>query len=93
MRIIGSIEHSEYKITVFRMDNRLSIKLENASAEQTYKFRAGDGMESMEDVRRLIDPVFLEKADQVFQQMQENVRSTLLRRQSVEDAEDFEEII
>lgn len=91
MRIIGSIDHPEWKITVFKMDNRLSLKLETGLYEQTYKFRMGEGMESLEDVQRIVDPVFLQAAGRLFAAMHQ-AHLGALSRSSVADDE-FEEII
>ena len=34
MRILGYLEHPTLKITVFKMDNRISVKFENSLYEQ-----------------------------------------------------------
>lgn len=70
MRIIGYIEHPEYKITVFKMDTRLSVKFETAALEQTYKFRQQDGLEDLEDVRRLVNEALLTSIARSFRLME-----------------------
>ncbi|MBK7870450.1 MAG: hypothetical protein IPJ74_07085 [Saprospiraceae bacterium] len=52
MRIIGYIEHPVLKITVFKMDNKISIKFESGLYEQTYKFRSGDTISNLGDVKK-----------------------------------------
>ncbi|MEK7256255.1 MAG: hypothetical protein AAB316_15995 [Bacteroidota bacterium] len=59
MRIIGSIPHPTLKITVFKMDNRLSIKFEAGMYEQTYKFRESTDLQDFAGAQRLVDEPFL----------------------------------
>lgn len=92
MRILGAIAHPEWKITVFKMDNRLSLKLENGLYEQTYKFRTGDGMESLEDVQRIVDPAFLQAAGRQFAAMHQ-AHLGALSRSSEASSDEFDEII
>ena len=42
MRIIGQIEHPDLKITVFKSDNRISVKFENEGYEQIFKLGADE---------------------------------------------------
>jgi hypothetical protein len=92
MRIIGSIDHPDWKITVFKMDDRLSVKLETGLNEQTYKFREGPQLETFEDVRKLVDATFLARAEAMFEQMEKNKNATLYRNfPPLED--EFETII
>ena len=69
MRIIGEIDHSFYKITVFQMNNRLSIKIEHGLLEQTFKFRDGSGIDNVDDVQEFLSEGFLEGVGNIFQQM------------------------
>jgi len=59
MRIIGTIPHPDFKITVFKMDNRLSVKFERGLNEQTYKFRTNNELQNFEDMQRLVDADFV----------------------------------
>lgn len=69
MRIIGYLEHPGLKTTVFKMDNRLSVKFETGLYEQTYKFREGEGADTLEDVQRLIDEGFFNGVLEIFKLM------------------------
>lgn len=69
MRIIGNIEHPHLKITVFKSDNRISIKFENALYEQTYKLGLDERFASLEAVQKLVDDAFLEQVSSHFQLM------------------------
>ncbi len=90
MRIIGYIEHPVLMITVFKMDDKFSVKFENNLLEQTYKYRGGPHLSNLEDVKRLIDEPFMRKVEEMFRQME----TTRVDSLKVEDSEDeFEEII
>lgn len=71
MRIIEQYKHGPFQVTIFRMDNKFSVKLEQDLLEQTYKFREGHQIESLEDVQRLLDEGFFAMAQAVFSQMQQ----------------------
>lgn len=92
MRIVGYIDHPRLKITVFQMDNRYSVKLETAHLEQTYKFRIGDRLETLEDVRQFVNPAFLAQVERQFQAM---AKAQLIRlNELTADADDdFAEIL
>lgn len=60
MRIIGEIPHDILKITVFKMNDKTSIKFEHNLIEQIIKFREGSGIETLEDVEKLIDQSLLD---------------------------------
>jgi len=66
MRIIGEIAHPNLKITVFKMDTRITVKFENAHFEQAYKFRMTDQLSSIDDVKRLVDPFFVNQVIENF---------------------------
>lgn len=93
MRIIGHIEHPHLKITVFRMDNRLSVKFENAMYEQTFKFGLDERLETFEDVQKLVDATFAEQVLTNFQQMHQARMAAFARAFPLENQPVFEEII
>lgn len=91
MRIAGEIAHPRFKITLFKMNTRWSVKIEDGMLEQTYKFRMQDGLQSAEAVKGRISAEFLDAVGALFEQM-ERMRSGLLPEPG-EGAEDFPEII
>ncbi len=93
MRIVGSIDHPEWKITIFRNDNRLSVKFESGLVEQTFKFRDGEGIDQVDDVHRLVDERFLMDIASLMQQMQLARHSALRRRIENNPPEDAFEVI
>lgn len=92
MRIAGYIEHPHMKVTIFQMDNRYSVKFELGLLEQTYKFRTAEQLESVADVRRLIDQSFQLAVLDQFGQMNTLRKNAELRFSDSEDDE-FDEII
>lgn len=69
MRIIGYLDHPSLKITVFKMDNRISVKFETGFLEQTYKFPQDIHLQTLEDVRRLVNTEFTESVREEFNRM------------------------
>ncbi|MEM6380989.1 MAG: hypothetical protein AAF705_22645 [Bacteroidota bacterium] len=92
MRIVGEIKHPSWKITLFQMDTRFSVKFEQGQLEQIYKFRTGDFIQTVQDVRRLITPAFIEKVADVFVQMTDLSTETLAA-QRARELKEFDEII
>ncbi len=72
MRIIGSIPHPVFKITVFKTDTRFAVKIENKDLEQTYKLRIAENMSSVADVKQLVNASFLSRVSVVFEKMGKN---------------------
>ncbi len=93
MRIVGHIDHPVLKITVFRNDNKLSVKFESGLYEQTYKFRDGEGIDAVDDVCRLVDDAFIASVFAGLQHMHETRISALTRQIGGMALEEFEEII
>lgn len=77
MRIIGEIPHPKYKITVLQHNGRTSVQIEHGLVQQTYKYRDGSGIESVESVQQLLTETFLEKVDAVFTSLYENYYTSL----------------
>jgi len=93
MRIIGHIEHPQLKITVFKMDNRISVKFENTLYEQTFKLGADERFSSFEAIQQLVDAVFLERVSANFQQMHQAKMAAIGRTFPAPSGVVFEEII
>lgn len=92
MRIVGEIKHPVYKITIFKMDTRYSVKFEDRDLEQTYKFREGEIVQSLADVYALMDQAFMQSIDEAFEQMRNaSVRALALAQERQLD--EFDEII
>lgn len=92
MRIIGTIEHPQLKISVFKNDGRTSVKFENPLYEQTYKLGQDDRFTSVEDVQKLVDEDFVQSVLAQFQAMHQTRTRALVRFEPARE-EFFEEII
>lgn len=93
MRIAGYIDHPVLKITIFQMDNRFSVKLETSRHEQTYKFRKGGAVETVADVRTLVDETFIKGVLMQMKRMDDLQRRALGRMQQGKGDDEFPEII
>jgi len=91
MRIAGEIAHPRFKITLFKMNTRWSVKIEDGMLEQTYKFRTQDGLSSAEALKARIGDEFLRSVEALFAQM-ETMRSGLLP-EAEDGGGEFPEII
>lgn len=93
MRILGYLDHPILKITVFKMDTRLSIKFENGTFEQTYKFRVNDHLNSIPELRALVDETFLAKVQARFAAMERDFNAALERHLPPPSADELPSII
>lgn len=93
MRIVGTIDHPTLKITVFKMDEKFSIKFENGLLEQTYKIRAGSEINSFEDIQKMVDAKWISSIMQTLQQMNQSKLEATARFLVVNDEAEFDDII
>ena len=80
MRIIGYLPHEHFKITVFKDNNRLSIKFESGLYEQTYKFRDRPELQTLDQVQQLVDTTWLNTVGEAFKRMHRTKNEALQRR-------------
>ena len=92
MRIVGDIPHPSMKITIFLHDSKYAVKFESGLYEQTYKFRSGDLIQSVEDIKSLIDSEMIRDVQSELTKMHQRKLATV-SRWSNEQEEEFEEII
>lgn len=92
MRIIGYIQHPAMKITVFKMDSRITVKFEIGQYEQAYKFRITEGIETIRDIEMLVDKAFQQKVLDQFEPMHE-LKKEATQRHLEENADGFDNII
>lgn len=93
MRITGNIDHPSMKITVFRMDNRTSVKFENPLYEQTYKLGDHEQFATLEGVQKWATPELMEKVAGIFREMHRAALEATQQLQSNPASDIFEEII
>jgi hypothetical protein len=92
MRIIGHIDHPSMKITVFKMDNKLSVKFETGFYEQTYKFRESNEIHDLATLQKLVDERFMNDVMENFAKLHQ-AKNEALGRFLPQAEEVFEEII
>lgn len=68
MRIIASIPHPKFTISVFSMNDKYLVKFEAGPMEQIYKL-AHSEVNGIEGVKKLVDDVFLERIRTHFNEM------------------------
>ena len=93
MRIIGQIDHPNMKITVFKMDNKLSIKFELGLYEQTFKFRESEYMQDVGDAEKLVDAAFVGEVLKNFNAMHKSKNKALGLLVKLEEEGEFPVII
>ncbi len=93
MRIIGNIEHPTLKISIFKMENRMSVKFENALYEQTFKLGDDERFASIPNIEKWVDSTLLDQVQQNFQHMHQTRMGALDRNFMVAEENIFEEII
>ncbi len=93
MRIIGNIDHPILKISVFKADNRISVKFENELYEQTFKLGDDERFSNVAAVEQFLDSAMLEDVLAGFRQMHASRMSAMSRLYPATEVEVFEEII
>lgn len=80
------------KITLFKMDNKLSVKFEQGLLEQTYKFRVSNELENQADLEKLVSEAMMQEVEAAFIQMR-SIRSGATKAYFPELDNEFEKII
>lgn len=93
MRIIGDIPHPTLKISVFKSDQRISVKFENALYEQTFKLGTDERLATVEAVAQWADSTLLAEVQSGFQQMHRTRMAAMARTFPAKATDVFEEII
>ena len=93
MRIIGYIEHPHLKITVFKMNNRLSVKFESGLYEQTYKFRESEDLKNIEQMRQLVDNQLIIEVEKGLAQKHQHKNQALARYLPPIEEDEFDTLI
>ncbi len=92
MRIVGDIPHPTLKITIFLHDSKYAVKFEAGLYEQTYKFRSGDDVSSIEDIKAIVDDTFIKQVQATLPLMHQHKLEALGRRKE-ETEDEFDVII
>lgn len=89
MRIIGEIQHSRYKITVLKMNEKVTIQIEDRLVSQSYVFRDGSGIKDLASAENLLDETFMKKVEARFVEMNKDYINALEKVHN-EAFDDFE---
>ncbi len=73
MRIVGTIEHPVFKISIFSWNEKYIVKLEAGLFEQSYKFRESD-FASWEDLKAFFNEAMLADVHNTFKKMSEDAQ-------------------
>jgi hypothetical protein len=76
MRVLKEIVTPNYRATIFNWNNKYLIKLETALLEQTFKVSQFD-VTGDADVEKLLNPAFIQKALQRFDEMGRDLHEAL----------------
>ena len=68
MRIISTIPPPSIRISIFHMNEKFIVKLEAGPMEQVFKFAEGE-VKGPEEIERILDADFLNKALDRFNEM------------------------
>ena len=69
MRTLAEFPHTDFKITIFSMNQKFIIKFEQGGLEQTYKIAESDISDGVNGVFQLIDDEFTQVINAAFEQM------------------------
>jgi hypothetical protein len=75
MRTVAEIPHSRFKITVFNWNAKYILKIELDVYEQVYKLPE-DAVTSLEQVKAMVTPTFLDSCFQRFLSMRKDFTET-----------------
>lgn len=93
MRIIGYIEHPVMKITVFKMDDKFTVKFETGLYEQSYKFRGSSKINGLESIKKIVDQQFTEEVLREFKSLYRIKEAALIRFLEAKENESFDNIV
>jgi len=76
MRVIDNIPHPTMTISIFQMNEKYMVKFEAGPMEQTFKYIIQE-VKGVENLKTLIDAVFIETCRLRFNEMYLQLQSTL----------------
>ncbi len=91
MRIIGEFVIGEIKASVFKYNERISVKYEKYLLEQVFKFRDGSNVQNVDDVKNF--SANIETKLNVIFDMMAKLRAERLNELQSEALDSFDEII
>lgn len=78
MRVIADIPHPDCKISIFYLNQKYIVKVEQGKLEQSYKISELDYIiTGVEDVKKVIDENFIKECLILFKSMKRNLDEAL----------------
>lgn len=77
MRIIGEVPHAVYKITVLKMNEKVTIQIEDRLVSQSFVFRDGSGIKDLSTAKQLLTFDFMQKISARFNSMNKDYMEAL----------------
>lgn len=93
MRVIGHIENTPFKVTVFKMDLRFTVKFEAGMYELAYRFPVTEQIDGLAAIQALITPAFVERVQGQFADMHQTALQALAEQATADAEDEFETII
>ncbi len=93
MRIVGEIQHSRFKITIFHMNNKFSVQFEDGEQAQIYKLPDLEEVKDINGIKTLIDGPFLKEVEEIFFTMRKHKIKSLKELINRNGMQEFENII
>jgi hypothetical protein len=81
MRVLAELPHPDCKITIFGMNQKYLIKLEQGGLEQTYKLSELDVTDGVNSVFEILDAAFMQTAVARFEQMRSDFKEAYSRHE------------
>ncbi len=91
MRVIGEFVVGDIKVSIFKYNERISVKYEKYLLEQVYKFRDGSNIRNVNDVMKFSEAIE-NKLNVIFDSMAQ-LRTDRIMELNGNDLDDFDEII
>lgn len=91
MRVIGEFAVGDIKVSVFKYNERISVKYEKYLLEQVYKFRDGSNIRNVNDVMKFSETIE-SKLNVIFDSMNQ-LRTDRLMELNGDGLDEFDEII
>ena len=93
MKIIDEFNADDIKVTVFKMNDKISIKFEYNLLEQIYKFRDGSGISSPDMVKKFCTEDTIKEIKVIFNQMSLLRSKSLIKLFEINKENHFDTII
>lgn len=93
MRVLGYINNTPYKVTVFEMNQKFTVKFETGLYELAFKLRQGENMKSIEDVKKFVDSDLVSSVRNRFHDMHSAALRAFAKFSKPALEEEFDEII